>query len=188
MDNLAEEVLEYWQNLGPAGWYAGTKEIDDEIRTKFLGLWNDIVHKKHRDWQYTARGSLALILVLDQFPRNMFRGEGESFATDGMALCVAQRAIVRDLDQEIEGILQQFFYLPFMHSESVVHQDTGVRSFLTRMPSGSNLLHARAHRQVIRQFGRFPYRNDALGRKSTSSEIAYLSAGGYGYTVNNLEN
>ena len=104
-----------------------------------------------------------------------------------MALCVAKKAIERNFDKQIDGDMRQFFYLPFMHSESLMDQDAAVRAFCTRMPGAGNLLHARAHRQVIRDFGRFPYRNDALGRETTSKETAYLDAGGYRFTVENMD-
>lgn len=187
MDNLAEEILEFWQEIGPEGWYAVSDDIDDLIRTKYLQAWQDAMSGKLKGWQNCARSSLALILVLDQFSRNMFRGRSDSFASDRMARCVAQKAILRDFDLEVHGDIKQFFYLPFMHSESIVDQDMAVRSFLTRMPGTSNLFHARAHRQVIRDFGRFPFRNQALERNSTVAELAYLDAGGYGHTVQNLE-
>lgn len=187
MDNLAEGILEFWQEIGPAGWYEVSPLVDNTIRDKYLQLWKDVRAGAHKDWQLEARSALALIILLDQFPRNMFRGDGDSFASDRMARCVAQHSIIKDFDQKVSGGLQQFFYLPFMHSESLTDQDMAVRSFLTRMPGTSSLLHARAHRQVIREFGRFPYRNDAMGRSSTGAEVAYLEAGGYGFTVNNLE-
>lgn len=187
MDNLAEEVLAYWEDIGPAGWYVVSEEVDDTIRKKFKGLWEETLAGAHSDWQLEARSILAQLIVLDQFPRNMFRGDGDSFASDKMARCVAQKAILKDFDQEIQGPLQQFFYLPFMHSEYILDQDTAVRSFVTRMPNDTQLLHARAHRQVIRDFGRFPFRNVALGRPSTPAEVSYLESGGYKYTVESLE-
>ena len=187
MENLAEEVLAYWEEIGPAGWYVDSEEVDDTIRKKFKDLWQETLSGAHSDWQLEARSILAQIIVLDQFPRNMFRGDGDSFASDKMARCVAQKAILKGFDQEIQGLLQQFFYVPFMHSESISDQDTAVRSFVTRMPNDAYLLHARAHRQVIRDFGRFPFRNDALGRSSTPAEIAYLESGGYRFTIESLE-
>ena len=187
MDKLAEEILEFWSGVGAKGWYAETPAFDDDIRKRYKEAWADALAGKFSDWQLCARSSLALIILLDQFPRNMFRGDGTSFKSDRMALCVAKKAISRNFDQKIEGDLRQFFYLPFMHSESLMDQDAAVRAFVTRMPGTRNLLHARAHRQVIRDFGRFPYRNDAMGRTSTGKEVAYLDAGGYGFTVENLD-
>ncbi len=186
MHDKAAEILEFWQGVGPAGWYTVSPELDAEIRDRFEGLWRDVCEGAHKDWQLHADEALALIILLDQFPRNMFRDSGESFASDKIALCIAKKAIRHNFDQQIEPPMRSFFYLPFMHSESPVDQDESVRAFKTRMPAGGNMLHARAHRQVIRDFGRFPYRNAALGRSSTADEIAYLDAGGYGYTVKRM--
>ena len=186
MDRRATEILEFWESIGPKGWYEVSEELDETIREKFLSLWQEAKAGKYKNWTLDAHQALALIILLDQFPRNMFRGSGQSFATDEAALCVAKRAIDRDLDKQIEGPMKQFFYLPMMHSESVVDQDAAVRAFVTRMPGTDNLRHAKAHREVIREFGRFPYRNDALGRKSTGDEVNYLKAGGYRHTLETL--
>jgi uncharacterized protein (DUF924 family) len=138
-------------------------------------------------WAFCPRGTLAFLIVTDQFPRNMFRDDPRAFSTDAIALEAASRAIARNFDQDVSEPERQFFLLPFMHSESLTMQERGVRLFMMRMsPENQNLLHARAHRKVIRDFGRFPYRNSALGRNSTNSERAYLDAGGYGHTVNAL--
>lgn len=187
MDMLANEIVEYWDGIGPKGWYEVSSDVDDTIRRRFKLAWSEALDGKFSDWRLNSKGTLALLILLDQFPRNMFRGTGDSFASDAMALCVAKKAIENDLDQEIDGSMRQFFYLPLMHSESILDQDAGVRAFVTRMPDTDNLRHARAHRQVIRQFGRFPYRNGALGRKSSIEELAYIEAGGYRYTLQNLE-
>ena len=187
MDKLAEEILEFWSGVGAERWYVGSPEFDEDVRTRYEGLWADALAKKFSSWQLSARSSLALIILLDQFPRNMFRGNEASFKSDRMALCVAKKAISQNFDLEIEGDMRQFFYLPFMHSESLMDQDAAVRAFVTRMPKPQQLLHARAHRQVIRDFGRFPYRNEAMGRTSTGKEVAYLDAGGYGFTVENID-
>ncbi len=186
MSEPGAQVLKFWTDVGPEGWYSVSPTLDAEITTSFKGLWHDIRGGAHKDWQLTAAGALAMIIVLDQFPRNMFRAHSDSFASDRMALCIAQKAIRQDFDLKTDGNMQQFFYLPLMHSESIMDQDASVRAFLTRMPGTSNLLHARAHRQVIRDFGRFPYRNAVLGRKNTQEEIAYLAAGGYQFTMENM--
>ena len=187
MNKLAEEILDFWTDVGMEGWYSESIEFDDKIRSRFRDAWDDALAGKYSDWKLNAKSSLALIILLDQFPRNMFRGDGASFASDRMALCVAKKAIERNFDKEIDGATRQFFYLPFMHSESLMDQDAAVRAFCTRMPGTSNLLHARAHRQVIRDFGRFPYRNDALSRKFTPTEETYVASGGYGETMRLLQ-
>ena len=187
MDKLAEDILEFWSSAGAESWYLQSAELDGQIRERYEAAWSDALAGKYSHWQLEARSALALVILLDQFPRNMFRNNKNSFASDRMARCVANKAIGRNFDQQIEGAMRQFFYLPFMHSESVTDQDTAVRAFLTRMPEANNLLHARVHRQVIRDFGRFPYRNEALGRESTEKELAYLDAGGYGFTFQNID-
>jgi uncharacterized protein (DUF924 family) len=118
----------------------------------------------------------------------MFRGQGKSFASDGLALAAAKKSIKCGWDTQIAEPARQFVYMPLMHSECLVDQDRCVRLILTRMPeTGDRTIdHARAHREVIRQFGRFPYRNAALGRRSRAEELTYLAAGGYGYTFNTM--
>jgi uncharacterized protein (DUF924 family) len=178
-----DDVIGFWREIGPAGWYSGTTELDDRIRDRFLPLWQAARSGKLDDWADTPEGALALILVLDQFPRNMFRDHADSFATDHQALTEASRAIAAGHDQKIAPPLQQFFYVPFMHSEDLVAQNRGVALFAERMP-GENVRHARAHETVIARFGRFPWRNAPLGRTSTREELAYLEAGGYAATLN----
>jgi len=187
MHEDAAGILEFWESVGPEGWYTVSKELDDVIRTRYLDLWHAVRNGAHKDWQLHPDEALALIILLDQFPRNMFRGQAESFASDKLAICVAKKSVLKNFDQKIAPPMRSFFYLPLMHSESKPDQDEAMCAFKTRMPEGANLLHARAHRQVIREFGRFPYRNEALGRVSTRDEQEYLKAGGYSYTVNNME-
>lgn len=187
MDRIALDILEFWEGIGPKGWYEVSDTLDDTIRRRFKAAWVDAQNGDFKHWQLKAKDTLALLILLDQFPRNMFRGHSDSFATDTKALCVAKKAIEADLDQQVDGAMQQFFYLPMMHSESLLDQDAGVRAFVTRMPGTDNLRHARAHREVIREFGRFPYRNDALGRKSSEEELVYLKAGGYRHTLEKLQ-
>lgn len=187
MDILAKEILDFWEGIGPKGWYEVNPDVDSEITTRFHDVWKGVRDGKHKDWQLDAQSALALIILLDQFPRNMFRGHADAFSSDRKALCIAQKAIRKNYDQQIDALLRQFFYLPLMHSESIMDQDAAVRAFATRMPGDANLLHAQAHREVIREFGRFPYRNAVLGRKMTSKEDEYLAAGGYGHTVRGLQ-
>ncbi len=186
MDRRAEEILEFWESIGPKGWYAVSDEVDDKIRKNYLDMWEQARAGAFREWMVEPRSALALIILLDQFPRNMFRGDGRSFATDQIAVCLSKRAIAQGHDKKINGSMRQFFFLPLRHSESVVDQDTSVRASLSRLQSEEDLKHARAHREIIREFGRFPARNEALGRKSTDAEKTYLAAGGYRYTLENL--
>lgn len=183
-----EDVLSFWlDEVGPEGWYKSDPKLDDTIRSRFMETWKSAAAGKLDHWTFCPRGTLAFLIVTDQFARNMFRNDPRAFLTDGMALKAAARAVKTDFDRAIAEPERQFFLLPFMHSESLTMQERGVRLFMMRMsPENQNLLHARAHRKVIRDFGRFPYRNDALGRSSTGAEHAYLQAGGYGHTVNAL--
>lgn len=178
----AESVLEFWvDEVGPEGWYRGDAALDQEIRDRFLDTWRAAKWGDLASWLERPESALALLIVLDQFPRNMFRGSGEAFHSDPRALELAKKMIGMGYDMKITEPERQFFYLPLMHSETLTDQDRCVRLILTRMPvtGALNLKHACAHRDVIRRFGRFPYRNEALGRKSSAAEQDYLAAGGY---------
>lgn len=185
-DHLSEEILQYWiDTLGPPGWYRQDEAVDAEIRDRFGQAWHDAAAGQYRDWQGHPRKALALAILLDQFPRNMFRDEARAFATDRQARAVACNAIEMGWDRRADEPERQFFYLPFMHSETLSDQEKGVRMIKERMPETGtqNLLHARAHREVIRRFGRFPHRNGALDRPSTRAERAFEAEGGYGTLV-----
>lgn len=184
-----EEILSFWlDEVGEKGWYEASDALDAAIRERFLPSWQQAMDGALSLWMTYPSGALAYIILTDQFSRNMFRDSGEAFASDKLALAVAKAAISKDWDLRIDPPARQFFYLPLMHSESVTDQERCVRLFLTRMPdSGSNLLHAKAHREVIRKFGRFPYRNEALERRTTQIETDYMEEGGYGATVRSLQ-
>lgn len=185
--NRAGEVLTFWQEAGPAMWYKQDDGFDRTIRDRFGTLWDGAAEGACDDWAVGPRGGLALLILLDQFPRNMFRQSARAFATDARALRVADLGLAQGWDMRIAPPMRQFYYLPFMHSEQLTHQDRSVRLFKARMEEGDNLLHARAHREVIRRYGRFPYRNAALGRVSRPEETAFLDAGGYGAILRELE-
>lgn len=188
--STVEEVIAFWvDEVGPDGWYAQDDALDSKIRDRYLPLWEKARAGRLCNWASCPKGCLAYLIVTDQFPRNMFRNDPRAFATDVLARKVAARACHLRFDGQIAEPARQFFYLPLMHSESQMDQDRSVRMFLLRMPDtgANNLLHARAHRAVIREFGRFPYRNDALGRMTTSAEQAFLSEGGYGLAVRRLQ-
>lgn len=153
-----DAVLGYWlDELGPVGWYDGTEAVDAAIRDRFLTAWQDARDGAYGLWLTFPTGALAYVLLTDQFPRNMFRNDGQAFATDRQALAAAKAAINHGWDMRIGEPARQFFYLPLMHSENLADQDRAVRLIKERMPDtgASNLLHARAHREIIRQFGRF---------------------------------
>lgn len=188
--STVEEVIAFWlDEVGPDGWYAVDDALDAKIRTRYLALWEKARDGRLGNWASCPKGALAFLIVTDQFPRNMFRGDGRAFQTDALARTVAARACHLRFDGQIDEPARQFFYMPLMHSESQMDQDRAVRMMLLRMPKtgASNLLHARAHRAVIREFGRFPYRNDALGRDTTPEERAFLAQGGYALAMRQLQ-
>jgi uncharacterized protein (DUF924 family) len=185
-----EDVLNFWlDEVGPTGWYKQDEAFDADISERFFAAWQDAREGKFGLWLTYPSGALAYIILTDQLPRNMFRGKSQAFSTDRSALAAAKSAIDKGWDLRIDEPARQFFYLPLMHSENLCDQERCVRLICQRMPDSgaSNLLHARAHREVIRQFGRFPYRNDALERTSTAAETAYMAAGGYAQTLRALQ-
>lgn len=184
------EVLDYWlEELGPEGWYLGTPEVDEDIRTRFGDLWEAAAEGGIEHWISGPAATLAYLVVTDQFPRNLWRGEGKAFSTDAMALNAARIALEKGWDLDAPEPARQFFYLPFMHSEDLEDQLLCIDLMAERMPEtgASNHLHARAHTEVIRRYGRFPYRNEALGREITAEEAAFLANGGYMSVVKELQ-
>jgi uncharacterized protein (DUF924 family) len=184
------EVLDFWiDELGPEGWYAGGPAIDAECRERFGDLWLAAADGGLDHWVDGTVGTLAYLVMTDQIPRNIHRGTALAFATDARALAAARRAVAEGWDMGAPEPERQFFYLPFEHSESLADQDQAVALMAERMPEtgADNLLHARAHRAIIARFGRFPFRNAALGRVSTPEEEAFLAEGGYGATVEKLK-
>ncbi|GGA10805.1 DUF924 family protein [Neptunicoccus cionae] len=178
----AKEIIEFWINeVGPSGWYQSTKALDNKIKDRFMDDYEAAKKGDYDGWGSCPDKSLALLILLDQFPRNMFREDPRAFATDAKALKVAAHAIDEGYDMRTDEPQRQFYYLPFMHSECLTHQERCVRLIAKRMSANgsTNLLHAKVHRAVIRKFGRFPYRNNALGRNSTQGEVAFLENGGY---------
>lgn len=176
----AEDILGFWLGVvGPEGWYEQDDTVDAEIRNRFADAWAAAAQGKLDVWQGNPHTALALLILLDQFPRNMFRGDAEAFATDAKALDMAKAAVASGYDRDISEPERQFFYLPYMHSEDLTDQHACVALIGERMTTGDNLYHAKVHRAVIERFGRFPYRNAALSRDSTSDERAYIEAGRY---------
>jgi uncharacterized protein (DUF924 family) len=185
-----KDVTAYWiDEVGPAGWYVADAAVDAEIGRRFRDAWEEVRAGGLQGWKCGPDHSLAYIVLTDQFPRNMFREDARGFETDPLARAAAVRAIGNGWDMRVPEPQRQFFYLPLMHSEVLEDQEKSVRLILTRMPQSgaSNLLHARAHREVIRRFGRFPHRNAALGRTSTRAEAAFLETGGYGGIVRQMQ-
>ncbi len=183
-------ILDHWlDEVGPAGWYEADEARDAAIRERFGAMWDHAVEGALSLWLTHPTGALAYIVLTDQMPRNMWRGHARAFASDHMALAAAKAAVDRDWDRAVEEPARQFFYLPLMHSERLPDQERCMRLMLTRLreTGASNLRHAKAHREVIRRFGRFPTRNAALGRVDTAAEAAFLEAGGYGAVLREIE-
>ncbi len=182
------DIVDFWiKEVGPEGWYSVDPDLDKTIIERFTADRDAAKAGKLDEWQETALGSLALLILLDQFSRNMFRGDAESFAADDKAIAIARVAIVKDQDLEIEPPAQQFFYLPFMHSEDLAVMDYGIGMLGTRTKLDNTLFHMKAHRRVIERYGRFPHRNEALGRSSSRTEKEYIESGGYGKIIKDME-
>jgi uncharacterized protein (DUF924 family) len=172
-----ETILAFWREAGPDKWFTRDDDFDADIRQKFLPTYEAAAAGKLADWERTAEGTLALLIVLDQFPRNMFRGDARCYATDELARGVAHRALKRGCDQDVPEAERGFFYLPFMHSENMEDQLRCVA--LYREAGDANLKYAEQHADIIRRFGRFPHRNAILGRATTPEEQAFLDGGGF---------
>ena len=172
------EVLTFWRSAGADKWFNKHDAFDGEITTRFGALWNAAARGQLAGWEQTPEGALALVIVLDQFPRNMFRGLARSYEADPLARAVADRAILRGFDRWIRGPERRFLYLPFMHSEHLADQE---RSLALARAYGDDdfTKHAAQHADIIRRFGRFPHRNVILGRATTAEEQAFLDAGGF---------
>ena len=172
------DILAFWREAGPKKWFNKDAAFDQEIRTRFLATHEAAAAGTLADWENTAEGALALVILLDQFPRNMFRGSARAFATDPMAHRIADGAIAKGYDGQVSATDRQFFYLPFEHSESLADQDRCVTLF--RAAGDAELLKwAELHADIIRKFGRFPHRNAVLGRATTAAEQAFLDSGGF---------
>ncbi len=170
----AAEISEFW--FSPrmrAHWFRADAELDDELRDRFGATYAAAARGELSYWGETAQGSLGLVIVLDQLPRNLFRGDVRCYATDTAAVAVAEQAIRCGHHHSLSGEQQAFLYLPYMHSESLTDQETGVRLFRDAGLS-DNLRWAEHHRDLIRRYGRFPHRNRILGRASTDEELEYL--------------
>ena len=177
-----EFILNFWlDEVGPNSWYSSDDSLDGLIERKFKETLQYILSGGHSLWLTYPSGALAYIIVLDQFSRNIFRGSKSSFAADRAAVAASKQSIKYEFDLKIDEPARQFFYMPLMHSENLYDQEKCIRQILQKLPlSGLNLLkHARAHRELIRSYGRFPNRNSQLGRTNTLLEQEYLDQGGY---------
>ena len=172
----ADAVVSFWREAGPGRWFASDAAFDSEFDRRFREAHFAAARRELDDWAGTAEGGLAVLLLLDQFPRNVFRGTGHAYATDPLARHFAQGMVDAGHDAKIERELRMFCYLPFQHSEAMADQERAV-ALLQALGEPKWALH---HREIIRRFGRFPHRNAALGRASTPGEIEFLERGGFG--------
>ena len=171
-------ILAFWRDAGPRRWYTPDDAFDAEVRQRFFDLWQRAAAGDLSSWEASDDGALALVIVVDQFPRNMFRGDAKTYASDALAREVAHRAIERGVDVRIDPVLREFLYLPFNHSEHLSEQLRCIE--LSRAAGNAeNLKWAEHHADIIRRFGRFPHRNRLLGRSSTPEEQAFLDEGGF---------
>jgi uncharacterized protein (DUF924 family) len=172
------DVLAFWTQAGPDRWFKKDDAFDSTIRERFLSTYEAAARGRLSDWEATPANALALTIVLDQFPRNMFRGSPRIYAADHEARAVAEGALARGFDARVEPSLRTFFYLPFMHSEALADQERCVALYRA-IGDVDSLRYAEDHADIIRRFGRFPHRNEILGRATTPEEQAFLDAGGF---------
>ena len=173
-----EEVLEFWfEHLSPEDWFNGGDAVDQRIRDRFGELHVALLAEVPESWRASVRGTLAAVIVLDQFPRNIYRGTFRAFAADDAALALAREALARGFDRELPATERKFLYLPFQHSEDPAEQQRSLELFAT-LENDRDLSYAVRHKEIIDRFGRFPHRNEALGRVSTSEEIEFLKQPG----------
>jgi len=173
----AREVLKFWRAAGPSLWFAKDAAFDARFRERFLIAHEAAARGELEHWQATPEGALALVILLDQFPRNAFRGTARMYDTDALARKAAATALAAGYDQRLPRELRKFFLLPFAHSEDLADQERSVA--LARRIGPDDLAHAERHRDIVQRFGRFPHRNRILGRKTTPQEQQYLDDGGY---------
>lgn len=172
-----DDVLAFWRDAGPSRWFAKDEAFDALFRQRFEAAHEAAAAGRLPAWEETAEGTLALLILLDQFPRNAYRGTPRMFASDTQALQLAKHAVERGFPRSVEPGLRGFFYLPFSHSESLADQQRAVE---LNADTDAKWLHfARIHREVIDRFGRFPHRNAILGRATTQAEQRFLDEGGF---------
>jgi len=173
--NWPAEILTFWfQELDPRDWWAKSDATDDQIRERFLELWEEQKSKTADDFLTAPETALAAVILFDQFPRNMFRDSADAFSTDHLAQQIAEKAVDLELDAQLPEDQRAFLYMPFMHAEDIQLQNRSVTLF-TKL--GSNQKFANEHRDVIAKFGRFPHRNAVLGRQTRDGEQAAIDAG-----------
>ena len=176
------DVIGFWKAAGPQKWFARSSGFDEAIRLKFEPTHHAAARGEYDAWAQTPEGALALLILLDQFPRNLYRGSPHAFAADPLARAIARKAIEAGLHLQVEPSLRPFFFLPFEHSEDLADQQRSCALCQTHMEAtgdADTLKWADLHREIIERFGRFPHRNRALGRETTDEEQAFLDEGGF---------
>ena len=171
------DVVAFWRDAGPSRWFRKDAAFDEQFRDRFLTAHEAALRGELDAWAGDAQGALALLILLDQFPRNAFRTTPRMFESDTKAREIAGQALRAGFDAQLEAELRNFFYLPFMHSEQLADQDLGVE--LTRALGDEPLRYAILHRDIIEKFGRFPHRNAVMGRATTPEEQRFLDDGGF---------
>lgn len=174
----ATAILDFWREAGPEKWFTKDEAFDTEIRRRFLAEVESAARGELSAWEGTPDGVYALLLLLDQFPRNLYRGSPKAFAADPLALAVAERALARGFDQAFENPERRFIYMPFMHSEDLADQQRCI-ALCEASDDPEGVKFAVIHRDIIRDFGRFPHRNPVLGRQSSAEERRFLDDGGF---------
>jgi uncharacterized protein (DUF924 family) len=173
-----DDVLAFWREAGPERWFERDDAFDAAIRARFLATYAAGAAGQLSSWESSPAGALALLLVLDQFPRNMFRDDARAYAADPAARAIADRALARGFDQQVDAGERAFFYLPFEHSEEMVDQARCV-ALHRALGDADWLKWAELHADIIARFGRFPHRNAVLDRATTPDEQAFLDGGGF---------
>jgi uncharacterized protein (DUF924 family) len=176
MDIEPKDIINFWySDKIKKAWFSSTPELDHEILENYENIWEKASQKKLDDWSNTPEGCLALIIIMDQLPLNMFRNQPKSFKTEANALKVARKAVKHHFDLKIDNEKRAFLYMPFMHSETLEDQEFSVQLYKKNNLQG-NVRFAEHHRDIIKKFGRFPHRNNILGRQSTKKEVEYLQS------------
>ncbi len=173
----ASALAAFWRAAGREKWFTKDPAFDAEFRTRFWDCHMAAAARRCDDWMRGPEGALGLLLLLDQYPRNSFRGTAHMYATDALGVFFARQALEAGLDRQTEEDLRPFFYMPFMHSEDLADQELCVKLF--EALGGSSVAHAVEHRDVVARFGRFPHRNEMFGRAATPEEAEFLASGGF---------
>ncbi|EAU43312.1 hypothetical protein FP2506_10721 [Fulvimarina pelagi HTCC2506] len=173
-----DTIVEFWWDAGSEKWFSKDEAFDETVRSRFLDIYEQAAEGHLDDWIEEPTGALALVILLDQFPRNMFRGTPRAYATDEKAKKIGLVALERGDHETVSEEINQFLAMPLMHSEDLVDQDACVM-WMERVGTEQNIEYAKHHRDIIARFGRFPHRNAVLGRQSTEAEMDYLREGGY---------